>query len=95
VGPSHRERRRRERGGEVDGWDWLGVGPAGRERRERALPGGPLGLNKFDLPQTISTHSNLIWSKQDPPLLQKFEIKYSWKVFEIRNNFVYRIFLQF
>jgi hypothetical protein len=48
------------------------VGPAGRERRERALTGGPLGLNKFDLFQTNSTHSNFIWSKQDPPVLQKF-----------------------
>jgi hypothetical protein len=70
-------------------------GPAGRERRERALTGGPLGLNKFDLFQTNSTHSNFIWSKQDPPLLKKFEIKYDWKVFDIRNNFVHRIFLRF
>jgi hypothetical protein len=28
------------------------VGPTGRERRERALTSGPLGLNKFDLIQT-------------------------------------------
>jgi hypothetical protein len=49
-----------KKGQEGDRWDWLGVGPASRERRERALTGGPLGLNKFDLFQTNSTHSNLI-----------------------------------
>jgi hypothetical protein len=32
---------KRERGGEAIGWDRLGVGPAGRERRERAVTGGP------------------------------------------------------
>jgi hypothetical protein len=54
----------------------IGVGSTCSEKRERALTGGPLGLTKFDLFQTNSTHSNLIWSKQDPPVLQKFEIKY-------------------
>jgi hypothetical protein len=38
-------------------------GPASTERRERALTGGPLGLNKFDLFQTNLTHSNFIWFK--------------------------------
>jgi hypothetical protein len=28
-------------------------------------------------------------------LLQKIEIKYGWKVFEIRNNFTYKDFLRF
>jgi hypothetical protein len=28
-------------------------------------------------------------------LLQKFEIKYGWKRFEVRNNFAYRNFLKF
>jgi hypothetical protein len=28
-------------------------------------------------------------------VLQKFEIKYGWKVFEIRNNFTYKYFLRF
>jgi hypothetical protein len=37
-------RRRRERGGEADGWDRLRVGPAGREARERALTCGPAGF---------------------------------------------------
>jgi hypothetical protein len=49
-----------KKGREGDRWDRLRVGPTGRERRERALIGGPLGLNKFDLFQTNSTHSNLI-----------------------------------
>jgi hypothetical protein len=33
------------RGGEADGWDRLGVGPTGRERRERALTRGHVGFN--------------------------------------------------
>jgi hypothetical protein len=32
---------KRERGGEAIEWDRLGVGPAGRERRARAVTGGP------------------------------------------------------
>jgi hypothetical protein len=36
----------------------------------------------------------LLRSKQDLPLPQKFEIKYGWKVFEIRNNFPYKDFLR-
>jgi hypothetical protein len=35
------------------------VGPSGRERRERALTGGPRGLNKFDLFQTNSNSVEL------------------------------------
>jgi hypothetical protein len=76
-----------KKGREGDRWDRLRVGPSGRERRERALTGGPLGLNEFDL---FQTHSNLIWSKHDPPVLQKFDIKYGWKVFATRNNLVHR-----
>jgi hypothetical protein len=29
------------------------------------------------------------------PLLQKFETKYGWKVFEMRNSFAYRNLLRF
>jgi hypothetical protein len=35
---------KRERGGEADGRDRPGVGPASRERRERVLTGGPAGF---------------------------------------------------
>jgi hypothetical protein len=35
---------RKRRGGEADVWDHLGVGPAGREGRERALTGGLAGF---------------------------------------------------
>jgi hypothetical protein len=44
VGPSCRERRRWEGEREADGWDRLGVGPAGRERSERMLTRGPAGF---------------------------------------------------
>jgi hypothetical protein len=48
---------------------------------------GPYDLNKFDFySKPIQTHSNLIWFKQEPQLLQKFEIKYGRKEIEIRNN---------
>jgi hypothetical protein len=50
---------------------------------------GPLDLVKFDFYfKPVQTHSNLIWSKQDPQVLQKFEIKHGWKEFGMRNNFV-------
>jgi hypothetical protein len=53
-------------------------------------------LNKFQNNlNLIRTHQNLLWSKQDLPLLQKFEIKYGCKVFEIRNNFTSKYFLRF
>jgi hypothetical protein len=52
-------------------------------------------LNKFQInPNLIQTHPNLLWSKQDFPLLQKFELKYGCKVFELRNNFSYKDFLR-
>jgi hypothetical protein len=77
---------------EADGRHRLGVGPAGRERREKKLTRGPVGLNKFDL---FQTHSNLIWSKQDLPVLQKFEIKYVFGGFDERNNFLHMNFSRF
>jgi hypothetical protein len=33
---------------------------------------------------------NFGWFKRYIPALQKFEIKYGWKAFEIRINFPYR-----
>jgi hypothetical protein len=40
-------------------------------------------------------YSNLIRSKQDLSQLRKFEIKYGWKLFKIRNIFPYKNFLRF
>jgi hypothetical protein len=38
---------------------------------------------------------SVAWFKRHLPLLQKFEIKYGWKEFEIRINFPYRNFFRF
>jgi hypothetical protein len=67
----------------------------GRER-EGALTGGParFKINSIHF-KPIQTHSNLLRSKQDLAVLQKFEIKYGWKGLEIRNNFPYRDLLRF
>jgi hypothetical protein len=76
--------------GEREGADrWAQTHSVGRLHR---LTGGPgrivPGLNKFqNNPYLIQTHPNLLQSKEDIRLLQNFEIKYGWKVFEIRNNF--------
>jgi hypothetical protein len=59
-------------GREGDRWDWLRVGPAGRERRERALTGGPWGLNKFDLFQTNSNSFKLDLVQTGPSSAPKF-----------------------
>jgi hypothetical protein len=47
---------------------------------------------KFEI---IQIRPNLIQTKTDSPMLQKFEIKYGWKVFEIRNNIPYSSFFRF
>jgi hypothetical protein len=39
--------------------------------------------------------SNLIWFKSGLPKLEKFEVKYGYKGFEIWNSFSYRNFLRF
>jgi hypothetical protein len=76
--------------GEREGADrWAQTHSVGRLHR---LTGGPgrivPGLNKFqNNPYLIQTCPNLLQSKEDIRLLQNFEIKYGWKVFEIRNNF--------
>jgi hypothetical protein len=38
---------------------------------------------------------NPIQTKTDPPVPQKFELKYGWRAFEVRNNFPYKCFLIF
>ncbi len=52
------------------------------------------GFNS-NLKLIFQIYSNLIRFKQDLPELRKFEIKYEWKVFNIRNNFPYKEFLRF
>jgi hypothetical protein len=76
------------------------VGHGHSARRLRRLTGRPgctvSGLNKSQInPNLIQTCPNLLWSKQDFPVPQNFEIKYCWKVFEIKNDFPYRDFLIF
>jgi hypothetical protein len=61
-----------KKGREGDRWDRLGVGPAGRERRERALTGGPWGLNKFDLFQTNSNSFKIDLVQTGPSCAKKF-----------------------
>jgi hypothetical protein len=65
-----------------------GPGP-GKEKKEKE--------NRFNsnLKLIFQIYSNLIRSQQDLPGLENFEIKYSWKEFEIRNNFPYRNFVRF
>jgi hypothetical protein len=46
-------------------------------------------------PNLIQTRPNLLRSKRDLSMLQKFKIKYGLKVFEIRNNFPYKDSLKF
>jgi hypothetical protein len=43
----------------------------------------------------IQIHSNWVQCKTSLPEPEKFEIKYGFKVFEIRNNFPYRNFSTF
>jgi hypothetical protein len=75
------------------------VGHDHSARRLRQLTGGPgrivPGLNKSQInPNLIQIRSNLLLSKQDLLLPQKIEIKYGWKVFEIKNNYPYIDFLR-
>jgi hypothetical protein len=37
---------------------------------------------------------NSVQTKTDPLMLQKFELKYGWRTFEVRNNFPYKGFLR-
>jgi hypothetical protein len=68
--------------GQPAGW-----APSVSEMRRAAerLAGGP-GRNLFKF-NIVQNHPNLIQTKTDFPVLQKFETRYRWKVFKIRNNF--------
>jgi hypothetical protein len=84
------ERRERQHGGEA-----LTCGPGQHSvgRRDSKLSlnrtKSQTGPNQFQIP------SNFPRSKQDLLDLQKIEIKYGWREFEIRNNFPYKGFLIF
>jgi hypothetical protein len=69
------------------GYDsWVRAGKRKERKRKQ---------NQFKIEIDTSNYSNLIQFKQDLPELRKFEIKYGWKVFEIKNNFPYKDFLRF
>jgi hypothetical protein len=73
----------------------VGWGPSVSETRregERMACGSGCNSIKFEI---IEIRPNLIQTKTDPPILQKFEIKYGWKAIEIRNNFPYSNFSRF
>jgi hypothetical protein len=63
-----------------------------RREGERMASGSGYDSIKFKI---IQIHPNLIQTKTNPTLLHKFEIKYGWKVVEIRNTFPYRNFSRF
>jgi hypothetical protein len=46
--------------------------------------------NEFNDFKSFQINSNLFLSKQDLPELEKIEIKYSFEVFDERNNFLHR-----
>jgi hypothetical protein len=61
-------------------------------------PGFKPDSNRIQLFKTVQTNSKLpkLWPTQKCfPVLQKWEIKYGWKEFEMRNHFVYKGFLRF
>jgi hypothetical protein len=63
-------------------------------RREGERMAGRSGcdLIKFEI---FQNRRNSIQTKIDPPVPQKFELKYGWRAFEVRNNFPYKGFLRF
>jgi hypothetical protein len=58
---------------------------------ERMAGGSGCDLIKFEIFQNCP---NSIQTKTDSPLPQKFELKYGWRAFEVRNNFPYKRFPQ-
>jgi hypothetical protein len=59
---------------------------------ERMPCGTGCDLIKFEI---FQIRLNSIQTKTDPPVPQKIELKYSWREFEVRNNFSYKDFLRF
>jgi hypothetical protein len=54
--------------------------------------------NEFnDIPwfKQIQKPPNFDWFEKYLPMLEKFEIKYGWKDYEMSNNVAYRRFLKF
>jgi hypothetical protein len=76
---------------------WRGINTRAQAAQRRAA-WFKLGLNQnqnSNETKLISNSFKFDCFKQDLLRLQKFETKYGWKVFEIRNNFNYRDFLRF
>jgi hypothetical protein len=86
-GAGGREKRGAARRRGTDIWAW----PA-QCRAARLKLGLKLVQNYSNGSNEIQIPPNFGWFKRYLPLLQKFEIKYGWKAFEMRNNFAYRNF---
>jgi hypothetical protein len=56
---------------------------------------GQSNSSVFYLLKIFQTDFNLIQSKDGVLLLGKFQIKYGFEAFEIRNNFLHRNFFRF
>jgi hypothetical protein len=63
-----------------------------RREGERMAGGFGCDLIKFEI---FQNRLNSIQTKTDPPMPQKFELKYGWRAFEVRNNFPYKGFIRF
>jgi hypothetical protein len=63
-----------------------------RSEGERMGGGSGCDLIKFEIFQNCQKS---IQTKTDPPVPQKFELKYCCREFEVRNNFPYKCFLRF
>jgi hypothetical protein len=55
-------------------------------------PGKENGFNS-NLKLIFQIYSKFLRSKQDLPKLGKFKIKYGWKLFKVRNNFLRKTYL--
>jgi hypothetical protein len=60
-----------------------------RREGERMAGGFGCDLIKFEI---FQNRLNSIQTKTDPPVPQKFELKYGWREFEVRNDFPYKGF---
>jgi hypothetical protein len=62
-----------------------------RREGERMAGGSGCDLIKFKI---FQNRPKSIQTKINPLVLQKFELKYGWREFEVRNNFPYKGFLR-
>jgi hypothetical protein len=63
-----------------------------RREGKRMVGGSGCDIIKFKI---FQNRPDSILTKTDPPVPQKFELKYGWREFVVRNNFPYKGFLRF